>query len=364
MGVGDFVSSRLARDYALRFNVTVAILVLCIPHNAHAAGNVVEVRNPFAERPIESKTMKLTENLRIGGNTDDEFFFSRVGDVGVDRAGLVYVVENSQSKVLVFDKEGSFIDDFGRPGEGPGDFTLPFAIAFDDEGFTYVADQQRISVFDSARTFVRSFSHAIAGGIINGMVIDRQRCVFISCFEVFEQQIIHKYSNDGKLLTSFCDSYAAGTDEDIRIEQTYAGGPIDIDDDGAIWFSQRTPYEIRKYSGAGETLMTIQRDNGFVRPPVVVRHGDAWEFNMGTASYGFGILSDGTMINSVSIAHADRKNYPWPSFVDVFDKSGNLLGSIGLDPVTIFCCADQSDYLYFLRYGRENQEVVRFRFVR
>jgi hypothetical protein len=340
------------------------LMCIAIAKPSHASRNIVEVRNPYCERPVENPSMKLAEDLRIRGGTEEEFFFSRIADIAVDGTGRVYVVENSQNKVLVFDRGGAFIDNFGRQGEGPGDFTLPMAIAFDGEGLTYVADQYRISVFDSARTFVRSFDYGIAGGIVNGMVLDGQRCVFISCFEVFGQQIIHKYSNDGKSLVSFCDSYAIDTQEDVRIEQTYAGGSIDIDDGGAIWFSQRNPYEIRKFSGAGELLMVVYRENGFMHPPVVVRHGDAWEFRTLTASWGFGILSDGTIINSVSIARDSRKNYPWPSFVDVFAKSGDLLGSIGLDPVAIFCCADRSDRLYFVRYGSEDQEVMRCRLVR
>jgi len=74
-------------------------------------------------------------------------------------------------------------------------------------------------------------------------------------------------------VASFCDSYAVG---DVRTEQVYA-------------------YEIRKFSDAGQLLMVIDRENTFMGEAEVVRMGDAVQYTTPTASYGFCVLSDGTI---------------------------------------------------------------------
>jgi hypothetical protein len=70
-------------------------------------------------------------------------------DVGPD--GRVYVLDAGSARVLVFDSEGGFITQWGRPGTGAGEFDfgsgdvivkgldLAGSIAVDDAGFIYVA---------------------------------------------------------------------------------------------------------------------------------------------------------------------------------------------------------------------------------
>ena len=65
------------------------------------------------------------------------------------------------------------------------------------------------------------------------MVVTTSGHVFLSSFQIWGQKVIHKFSRDGDLLLSFCDSYAAGGDEDFRVEQVYAGGAIGIGSRGA-----------------------------------------------------------------------------------------------------------------------------------
>ena len=294
--------------------------------------------------------MTLVEDLRIVGGDDDPFFFARVVAIAVDDAGRIFVVEQSQHKVFVFNESGEFVGEFGKFGEGPGDFTLPSGIAFGTDGHTYVVDQSQISLFDSKQTFVRSFRHERPGCLSSGFIVAPDGSVFVSCFDPFEKTMVHKYDREGRHVVSFGESYA-GKNEDPRIEQTYAVANIAANSDGNIWLSQQTPLLIRKYSPDGELLMNVHRDNGFVKPPVVKVNGETYEFYFGTASYGFGLLPDGTLINSIIFAANEKKNHPWPSFIDLFTPDGTLSGSVGMDPVSLFECSDKAGRLYFMVRG-------------
>lgn len=55
----------------------------------------------------------------------------------------VYAADRFGSRVLVFDADGRFMRTFGRPGEGPGEFRNPSAVALDPYGALVVWDTGR-----------------------------------------------------------------------------------------------------------------------------------------------------------------------------------------------------------------------------
>lgn len=66
--------------------------------------------------------------------------FSNAVGVAVARDGAVYVSDYDQDRVQQFDAEGRFVSQFGRSGSGRGQFNAPAGLAVDDGGFIYVAD--------------------------------------------------------------------------------------------------------------------------------------------------------------------------------------------------------------------------------
>ncbi|NQW22440.1 MAG: 6-bladed beta-propeller [SAR202 cluster bacterium] len=91
--------------------------------------------------------------------------FSGPVSVTVGPDGMLYVAcranPNQPEGVRVSrcTKDGDFLDQFGTWGEGPGEFIWITDIAFNLQGEVYVADENnhRISVFDTERKFSRSF---------------------------------------------------------------------------------------------------------------------------------------------------------------------------------------------------------------
>ena len=99
---------------------------------------------------------------RIGGDA----WFTRLASVTVDPAGTrVYAVDlggvtSENHRVRVFDaKTGAHLTDIGRRGLGPGEFNLPRDLAIGLDGRLYVVDggNFRVVVFDRDGRYLQSF---------------------------------------------------------------------------------------------------------------------------------------------------------------------------------------------------------------
>ncbi|MEM7706902.1 MAG: 6-bladed beta-propeller [Pseudomonadota bacterium] len=71
-------------------------------------------------------------------------------DVAIDEAGFLYVTDGFNHRVVVYTKNGEFLRAFGEFGSGPGQFDVPFGIAFFGERL-YVADSlnHRIQILET-----------------------------------------------------------------------------------------------------------------------------------------------------------------------------------------------------------------------
>lgn len=60
--------------------------------------------------------------------------------LAVGRDGAVYVSDYEQDRIQKFTADGEFLLDFGRAGSAPGEFSAPAGLAVDEANFIYVAD--------------------------------------------------------------------------------------------------------------------------------------------------------------------------------------------------------------------------------
>jgi len=84
--------------------------------------------------------------------------FNQPTDIAWNAAGDMFISDGYiNSRVAKYDRNGAWVKSWGEPGQGPGQFKLPHAIAVDAQGQVYVADRAnaRIQVFDSDGKFLR-----------------------------------------------------------------------------------------------------------------------------------------------------------------------------------------------------------------
>jgi peptidylamidoglycolate lyase len=90
----------------------------------------------------------------------DTTHFDGPTDVAVASTGEFFVADGyGNSRIVKFDKNGKFMLEWGKKGNGPGEFDTPHGITVDNENRVYVADRgnARIQVFDTDGKFLREF---------------------------------------------------------------------------------------------------------------------------------------------------------------------------------------------------------------
>lgn len=87
----------------------------------------------------------------------DKQTFNKPTDVAETPEGDIFVADGyGNNRIVHFDKDGRYVNEWGGLGVLPGQFSLPHAIALDSKGKLYVADRNnaRVQVFDQSGKFL------------------------------------------------------------------------------------------------------------------------------------------------------------------------------------------------------------------
>jgi len=101
-------------------------------------------------------------------------------DVITNAAGEIFVAEGHNEgtgRIRKFSKDGKLIKTFGEPGNGPGQFSVPHALALDSRGRLFVADRRnhRLQIFDQEGKFIAEWKQFSR---ISGLFIDRNDMLY------------------------------------------------------------------------------------------------------------------------------------------------------------------------------------------
>src|SRR6185436_7765299 len=82
--------------------------------------------------------------------------FCSTTDIAFARDGHLFISDGYRNaRILEYSADGRKLNEWGKPGTGPGEFVLPHSIQIDDRDTVYVADREngRVQYFDRAGTY-------------------------------------------------------------------------------------------------------------------------------------------------------------------------------------------------------------------
>ena len=88
--------------------------------------------------------------FQFGSRGSEKGMFNMPLGIATDKSGKVYVLDSGNFRVQIFNADGKFIHAFGEPGDRPGFFSNPKGIAVDSEEHIYVTDAafSNFQIFD------------------------------------------------------------------------------------------------------------------------------------------------------------------------------------------------------------------------
>jgi hypothetical protein len=136
------------------FMVFLVLGFLCIYGSANAEKSLKEI--------YQTGKVRFVPEITIDESAlPEDVFFLGYGDIVVDDAGSVYVLDSKARHIKKFDAAGKFLKLIGREGQGPGEFTRPSKlvcsrdklVAWDMMGF-------RFSLFSLEGEPIKSVRHS------------------------------------------------------------------------------------------------------------------------------------------------------------------------------------------------------------
>ncbi|HUD47347.1 MAG TPA: 6-bladed beta-propeller [Candidatus Baltobacteraceae bacterium] len=137
-----------------------------------------------------------------GGNGQFEY----LGGIAVDSSNNVYVVDEDNSRVEKFDRNGNYLTKWGSEGTGNAQFDVPDWIAVDGGNNVYVVDTDnyRIEKFDRNGNYLTKWGSEGSGNgqfeYLGGIAVDNSNNVYVADTDNYR---IEKFDRNGNYLTKW-----------------------------------------------------------------------------------------------------------------------------------------------------------------
>jgi sugar lactone lactonase YvrE len=186
----------------------------------------------------------------------DESHFNQPSDVVTAPNGDIFVADGhgneSNARIVKFRKDGTFVKAWGHKGSGPGEFDTPHGITIDSRGRLFVADREnsRIQIFDQDGTFLDQWKQF---GRPSGLYIDKRDILYAADSESNTPRNhnefargIHVGNARTGVVTAFLPDPLGNQDEGALVVTSGAEG-VTADADGNIYGIRVRPFGLVKY---------------------------------------------------------------------------------------------------------------------
>jgi len=132
-------------------------------------GDVIVVKNP-KEPLYKENILAFKEELSIGGaEAKPEQSFSEIGQILLDEEENIFVLDQKDANIKIFDKTGKYLRTIGKKGQGPGELSLPERISLikrKKELMVSEGTRRQLTYFAVDGKFLRSHSTGKMRGLL------------------------------------------------------------------------------------------------------------------------------------------------------------------------------------------------------
>ena len=244
---------------------------------------------------------------------DQEIYLYGARHISCDLIGNIYVSDSRAKRILKFDPSGNFLLQFGRQGQGPGEFNYgPFGIMA-TKNFLIINESGRVQVFDENGNYMKSFK---IYKTYREMVADNDDLIFAApVIRGDKSRLIDVLSHDGKLLYSF------GKPMEFKYDWSQLNHvKLALNKRGELFLAFEYFPIVRKYSRKGIMLDEFRLNHDFMKTKEKINY-DKIALRARGRRVGYAIV-----INAVRAT--DERFYILHTYPRIeileFDKSGKL----------------------------------------
>lgn len=193
--------------------------------------------------------MRLGREGVAGSGTDT---FTKPSDVLVAPNGDIFVADGHDSggnnRIVKFDEDGNYLDEWGTTGSGAGEFRDPHALAMDSGGRLFVGDRgnSRIQIFDQGGEHLSTWYQF---GRPSGIFIDGDDTIYVADSESnasrnpgFKRGIRIGSAKDG-----FVTAFIPDPEPDQDDSGTSGAEGVAADAAGHVYGAEVGPRALKKY---------------------------------------------------------------------------------------------------------------------
>jgi hypothetical protein len=222
---------------------------------------VKTVRNPETPR-YGTFAFDLVEDLAIGEEKDEAYFFPEMAYVNVDGRGRLYVCDIGNRRVQVYDQNGVYLRSLGRQGQGPGEYAFPSNVLIDGTGDVYIDSGSSFVVFGPdglfkknvlPKTFLSTKKLGPRGTIIGGPQPNYRE-------EGGPKHKLVQLGPGGEMLRTLAEFRAYGASPGMMLFHWYSGGlPSCLRSEDSLFYGYSLDYKIHVVDGEGRELFAFSK---------------------------------------------------------------------------------------------------------
>jgi 6-bladed beta-propeller len=282
----------------------------------------------------------------------------------INSTGSIYVIDRMHKHVKQYDSNGQLIRTIGSSGNMPGQFSLAWSLACDQQDRLYVLDvnQSRVHMFDKDGVFQKSITFSSIGTPGITLAVANSGDIYIGVFAVGlkfasgnpDKFYIHKYDQDGNHTSSFFPM----DDRVERMNLSVAGGVrFNIDPSGNLYAVQQVNPQFFKFSPNGQLLGQFGKAPDFYKAPIMFPRQLPKDKSQVDA-----LLAKWTQLINIFTLHPDlvlltyRIHSPEEYALEVYNETGNLvIGRIGTPLLPLF--SDNRGVIYFRQPLKKDEQL-------